>query len=252
MALIGQDGHKRCSKCKTVKDRAAFGVSRACTDGLTCWCKSCKNAKGKERYHSGDGSREHKLKQASERRANDPGVREERAVKNAAWYAERKATDPAFMQTRQKRDQVWRKRHPESVKAKAQKQWEHISSSPERLAKNNKRQREYGRNRYANDPEYRQWHRDYYARRRATKRSNGGTYELEDWQTMCMLADNRCVACGKKRKLTVDHVLPIIMGGDSYLTNLQPLCDSCNKSKGPKHIDYRPARIHQWLDVLTD
>ena len=252
MTHLGPDGRKLCPKCETVKEAAAFGVSRRRSDGLTCWCKACKRVQGKTRYHSGDGSRERKLKQASERVANDPGVRAAYAKRNAEWYAEQKAANLTFMETRRQRDRAWYAKHPEAAKEKARKNWEYITADPERQAERNKYQREYMRERWVDDPEFRSHLSDYFARRRAIKRSNGGSYELEDWQTMCRLADHRCVACGKKRKLTVDHVLPIIMGGDSYLTNLQPLCDSCNKSKGPKHIDYRPAHIHQWLDVLTD
>ncbi len=252
MVQLGPDGRKLCSKCKTVKEAAAFGVSRRRPDGLTGWCKACKNAQGKERYHSGDGSRERKLKQASERKANDPEARAAHAKRNAEWYAEQKAADPTFMETRQKRDRAWYAKHPGAAKAKAKKNWEHICSDPQRQAERNRYQREYMHERYANDPEFKERLSDYHTRRRVMKRGNGGSYELEDWQTMCRLAGHRCMACGKKRKLTVDHILPVSMGGNSYLTNLQPLCGSCNKSKGPKHIDYRPAHILQWLDVLTD
>lgn len=252
MTQLGPDGRKLCPRCKTVKEAAAFGVSRRLPDGLACWCKACKRAQYKARYHSGDGTRERYLKRARERKANDPEARAAYAKRNAEWYAEQKAADPTFMETRRKRDRAWRVGHPEATKIKARKNMERILSDPERHAALNERHNKYMRERWANDPEFKAKLSDYHARRRAIKNGNGGSYELEDWHTMCDLAGNRCVACGKKRKLTVDHVLPIIMGGDSYLMNLQPLCGSCNKSKGPKYIDYRPAHIHQWLDVLTD
>jgi 5-methylcytosine-specific restriction endonuclease McrA len=48
-------------------------------------------------------------------------------------------------------------------------------------------------------------------------------------------------------ELTVDHVIPLSVGGTNWLKNLQPLCSSCNSSKHTKHIDYRTNwAIPEW------
>lgn len=53
------------------------------------------------------------------------------------------------------------------------------------------------------------------------------------------LYGNVCVCCGAKGRLTVDHVIPLCLGGSNTIDNIQPLCRSCNPSKGIKIIDYR-------------
>ena len=42
-----------------------------------------------------------------------------------------------------------------------------------------------------------------------------------------------CVYCGRQAD-TVDHVLPVRLGGTSILDNLVPACRRCNLSRGAK------------------
>lgn len=78
--------------------------------------------------------------------------------------------------------------------------------------------------------------------RRARKSGNGGSYTLEEWDALKREHGYKCLACGKQEpeiQLTADHVIPIIMGGSSFITNIQPLCGPCNSKKSRKMIDYR-------------
>jgi len=54
---------------------------------------------------------------------------------------------------------------------------------------------------------------------------------------------NRCLACQSPWDLTLDHILPIFLGGTNDEDNLQTLCEACNSSmKGHQVIDFRGGR----------
>lgn len=42
----------------------------------------------------------------------------------------------------------------------------------------------------------------------------------------------RCVKCGSRRNLEIDHIYPISKGGKTEMSNLQTLCHRCNVKKG--------------------
>ena len=76
-------------------------------------------------------------------------------------------------------------------------------------------------------------------RYRASLTGNGGSYTVQEWTTICACQAYRCACCGDKKPLTVDHILPVSMGGKNYISNIQALCGKCNSTKNTKHIDYR-------------
>jgi hypothetical protein len=46
--------------------------------------------------------------------------------------------------------------------------------------------------------------------------------------------DCRCVRCGAREDLTIDHIVPVSKGGTDWIVNLQVMCRSCNSKKGVK------------------
>jgi 5-methylcytosine-specific restriction endonuclease McrA len=79
-------------------------------------------------------------------------------------------------------------------------------------------------------------------KRRALKKASGGNITAQEWQSLKEFYNYTCLACKRREpeiKLTLDHVKPLVKGGVNTIRNAQPLCGSCNSSKGTKEIDYR-------------
>ena len=46
-----------------------------------------------------------------------------------------------------------------------------------------------------------------------------------------------CFYCGEYRRLTIEHVLPLVRGGLNAFSNLEAVCVRCNSTKGAKTVD---------------
>ena len=65
-----------------------------------------------------------------------------------------------------------------------------------------------------------------------------GTHTRKEWDEMKNFF-GECVICGSKENIVKDHIIPLYQGGSDEITNLQPLCSSCNSRKGADNNDYR-------------
>jgi len=71
-------------------------------------------------------------------------------------------------------------------------------------------------------------------KRRSLKRGAEGSFTLEEWENLKKEFNLTCPICFKSEPeimLTIDHIIPLSKGGSNYITNIQPLCRSCNCSK---------------------
>jgi 5-methylcytosine-specific restriction endonuclease McrA len=66
-----------------------------------------------------------------------------------------------------------------------------------------------------------------------------GRHTRAEWDALCLEFGFRCLRCGWRAggylgnyELDKDHIVPISLGGSDGIWNLQPLCPSCNRSKG--------------------
>ena len=79
--------------------------------------------------------------------------------------------------------------------------------------------------------------------RRARQHNLVGNTTAEEWKALKAYFGNRCLSCGRQEpeiKLTRDHVIPVTAEGSSeWLSNMQPLCETCNKKKFTKTRDLR-------------
>lgn len=58
------------------------------------------------------------------------------------------------------------------------------------------------------------------------------------WNGIKALYGHTCPACGLKKSLTMDHIVPVSLGGTNDPMNIQPLCASCNSRKGTRILRY--------------
>lgn len=85
---------------------------------------------------------------------------------------------------------------------------------------------------------------------RTAKVGNGGKFSAHEWRLLCDRFGSICIACGNKTRLTADHIVPVSKGGSSHISNIQPLCQSCNSRKGAHIIDYRG--LHHLASSLNE
>lgn len=62
------------------------------------------------------------------------------------------------------------------------------------------------------------------------------TLTLDEWQEIKKKYKYRCVYCGEKKKLTMDHIIPVSKGGSFTKENILPSCQSCNSKKCDKPV----------------
>ena len=60
----------------------------------------------------------------------------------------------------------------------------------------------------------------------------GKTHTRKDVVDLIEKSNGKCTYCGSRKKISVDHIIPISKGGHDGVDNLQILCVSCNSKKG--------------------
>ena len=110
-------------------------------------------------------------------------------------------------------DKKYNKEHPEKVK-----QW-HGKSTKKWVQKN------------------REWANLLWRNYKIRRKGATGSHTLKEWEILKAQYNWTCPICKKREpniKLTEDHIIPLSKGGSNNIENIQPLCRSCNSSKGAK------------------
>lgn len=75
--------------------------------------------------------------------------------------------------------------------------------------------------------------------RRARKMAAAGSFTLAEWEALKADHGHRCAMCRRPESeaaLTRDHIIPLSKGGSDEISNIQPLCRSCNSKKKDRII----------------
>lgn len=77
------------------------------------------------------------------------------------------------------------------------------------------------------------------------ERGATGKHTLKQWEELKRKCGYKCQHCGRSESvvaLTRDHIVPIARGGSNDISNIQPLCKTCNSKKNKKlesELSYR-------------
>ena len=83
---------------------------------------------------------------------------------------------------------------------------------------------------------YAKWLFDSYPERR--KRANYFISKPQLRLAVLYRDGGACVKCKSAESLTMDHIIPVKLGGSDDIENLQTLCKPCNSSKGAKPSNF--------------
>ena len=96
-------------------------------------------------------------------------------------------------------------------------------------------------------------------KRKAMQKGLVSNYNSKTWETLKQYFSNKCAYCGKEKKLSQDHFVPLVNGGEYTCNNIIPACQSCNSSKQgtdffewyPKQESYSKKREQKILKYLN-
>jgi 5-methylcytosine-specific restriction endonuclease McrA len=222
---------KQCSKCKEWKQSSEFYKHKR-KNGyvLEAQCKVCM----RKQLNSNRAKNPTSHRKSSQKwYENNKGK-----VKDyfKSWYAENK--ERVFEATKR-----YVEKHPEqkgnSLKHYYRNKEKRLAEAKAWQKSNWQKVLEIGRRWSKNNPEK---VLEKSRTRRALKRGSGGTITKAEWHQLLEKAGYKCMRCGSKERLTLDHVVPLAVGGKHEINNAQVLCQSCNSSKGVKIADYRKDR----------
>lgn len=241
---------KVCTKCKQ-----ELLLDRFCKhgNGLNPSCKDCQNVWKREYYKTNPDK-----KRASDKRYYQENL-EKIKIKSKS-YRERtvehkKVIDAEYRQKNSGRlKEYFRNHYLKNRQAK-------IEVSRQYAIQNKEKRQSYLRNykqenkdtlriklkefKQENKEQYKIYSLNYLAR----KNNAEGEYTLEQWLTLCELFNWTCPSCNEHfNSLQVDHIVPLTWEGTSnWITNIQPLCKSCNTGKSNHHAtDYRNEEVKSW------
>lgn len=243
---LAADGYKVCSSCGERRPITEYAVSKIHRDGLCPSCKPCNRARGRAYYQR---NRDHVIARTRQYQQEHPDVRLKAKRAFNERHKERLREEAQSPESRAYHRAYSAQHYRANLLSYRLRVLKYQADRPEwrrRVArewqrKNPDRTRIYGRTYQARHPERLLIKGRRY---RARKRHAPGQHTAAQWEALKAQYGYRCLCCGvcePEITLTADHIVPLVHGGSDDVSNLQPLCLSCNSRKGHwRATDYRP------------
>lgn len=90
--------------------------------------------------------------------------------------------------------------------------------------------------RYRKSEQGKTTHNSNNQKRRALRRNLEVAFTQKQWTECVTHFNNECAYCGNAGKLTQEHFIPLVKGGEYTINNIIPACGKCNSSK--QEIDF--------------
>lgn len=103
---------------------------------------------------------------------------------------------------------------------------------------NKEKTKKYKRDWYIRHPEQ---NKTIKAVNKSNRRGANGKHTQKQIADLLVSQKYKCVVCsrGIKDEFQRDHIIPVALGGDNNITNIQLLCPTCNRKKSAKNpIDF--------------
>ena len=249
---------RKCTKCGRwlVASTVNFGKAKNGKYKLNSKCKECWNKKNKQWI---EANRDKVTEYKKQWRKANPEYNKQYRQANRDKLLEQKKR--------------WRKANPEYYKQYRQANRDKLFEyHKEYYEANKKKILEYKKQWKDANPEY---YKQYYQtpqgqvvrfnssqRRRIKEEQQGSGITKDQWLEMMKFFDFRCAYSGEtlsKNTRSIDHIVPIDVGGDHMIWNCVPMLRSLNSSKNSKDMlewykeqsfydPKRLAKIYEWQE----
>ena len=173
----------------------------------------------------------------------------------------------------------WRKNNPNKIKEYSKKYYENNKDKIKEYKKdNNERVREQQKKWRENNPQYHKEYQKEYrknnpekefnksSKRRLKEENQGKGITKEQWLEMMIFFNWKCAYSGEKLtndNRTIDHIMPLSLGGENEIWNCVPMYANYNFSKcnndmlewyaqQPFYSEERLNKIYEWIEYAKN